>query len=151
MPPNTIALPPPVRSVERSSAADQHAALVGFGCAIAAALIMAATIAVSRLALKTDLAPADLLVLRFGLAGILFLPILVCTWPNLPHLARRAALPLSFAHGWGMAGLSIAGMAFAPAAHAAALGPGLSPLFVAILAMLVFRRCGCKLLGCPLS
>lgn len=106
----------------------------------AAALIMAMTIALSRFAIKTTLAPPDLLALRFGIGGLLFLPILVRTWRTLPSFGRGAALPLSFLHGWGMAGSSMLGLMFAPASHAAALGPGCVPFFLAIIAYATFRR-----------
>ncbi len=113
---------------------------IGLSLVAVTALIMATTIALSRFAIKTSLAPADLMALRFGIGGLLFLPILVKTWHSLPKAARKAALPISFLHGWGMAACSLMGLMYAPSSHAAALGPGCVPLFLALLGYLAFRR-----------
>lgn len=108
--------------------------------AMTSALIFASTIAFSRLAIKTTLAPVDLIALRFGIGGLLFLPFLFLAWRTLPAVARRAGLPMSFSHGWGMVGCSLIGLGFAPASHAAALGPGCVPLFIAAIAPFALGR-----------
>jgi drug/metabolite transporter (DMT)-like permease len=113
---------------------------IGVVFATFAALGLALTIAVARLAAKTPLTPADLVALRFGVGALIFLPILLRTRHSLPVAAKRAAVPLSFLHGWGMAGLSFLGVAYAPASHAAALGPGCIPVFVALLTLFFLRR-----------
>ncbi|MFO1306733.1 MAG: DMT family transporter [Burkholderiales bacterium] len=113
---------------------------VGLALVAFAALVMATTIALSRYALKGSLSTADLLAIRYGVGGVLFLPLLVRTWHTLPAFGRRAAVPLSFLHGWGMAGASLAGLAFAPASHAAALGPGCLPVFLALFGFLAYRK-----------
>ena len=110
-------------------------------CLVAfAAIVMATTIALSRYALKGTLSTADLLAIRYGVGAVLFLPLLLRTWHTLPRFAKRAAVPLSFLHGWGMAGASLLGLVFAPAAHAAALGPGCLPVFLAVFAYLAYRK-----------
>ena len=113
---------------------------LGLLLAAAAAFIMATAIAVARFGLKTDLAAPDLIALRFGVGGLIFLPILLRTWHGLPARTKRAAVPLSFAHGWGMVGCSLLGLTFAPASHAAALGPGCVPAFIALIAFLFLKR-----------
>ncbi len=116
-----------------------HATL-GLLYAAAAAFIMATAIAVARLGVKTDLAAADLIALRFGIGGLIFLPVLLRTWHSLPAVTKRATVPLSFAHGWGMVGCSLLGLTFAPASHAAALGPGTVPAFIALIAFMFLKR-----------
>lgn len=114
--------------------------IIGVVCAVAAALIFSSSVAVARLAVKTTLAPADLVALRFGIGGLLFLPVLIRTWTSLSATTRKAAFPLSFSHGWGMVGCSLFGLSLAPASHAAALGPGCVPLFIALLAPVFLGR-----------
>jgi drug/metabolite transporter (DMT)-like permease len=49
-------------------------------------------------------------------------------------------IPLTLFQGAGMAGLVICGLQFSPANHAAALGPGISPAWVAMLGFLLFAK-----------
>lgn len=130
----------PIRSGAEPRARAVADATAGLLLVAFAAIVMATTIALSRFAIKTSLAPADLLALRYGIGALIFLPILLRTWSTLPAFGRRAALPLSFLHGWGMAGLALLGLQFAPAGHAAALGPGCVPLFVAAIGFVAYGR-----------
>lgn len=113
---------------------------VGRALAVSAVLIMAATLALSRAGVTGHLGPADLLALRFGVGGLVMLPVLIAGRARLSRSLAVAAVPLSFAHGWGMAGLSLIGLQFAPASHGGALGPGCIPLWVALLGYTLYRQ-----------
>lgn len=115
-------------------------AATGLALVAFAALVMATTIALSRYALKGSLTTPDLLAIRYGVGGLLFVPLLFRTWRTLPPLARASAVPLSFLHGWGMAGASLMGLTLAPASHAAALGPGCLPVFLAVFGFVAYRK-----------
>ncbi|HEX8106547.1 MAG TPA: DMT family transporter [Kofleriaceae bacterium] len=113
---------------------------IGRALAVIAVLIMAATLAISRAGVTGHLGPADLLALRFGVGGLVMLPVLIAGRTRLSRSLAVAAVPLSFAHGWGMAGLSLIGLQFAPASHGGALGPGCIPLWVALLGYALYRH-----------
>ena len=99
--------------------------VLGSVAALAAVLITGIYPALTRLSIATNtLSPADLLLFRFGVSGLLFAPLLVLRARQIPSAQWLAAIPLSLLQGWGMAACVIFGLQFAPASHAAALGPG---------------------------
>jgi drug/metabolite transporter (DMT)-like permease len=111
---------------------------LGYGAALAAVLITAAYPALTRLSVTTTLTPADLLLFRLGISGLLFAPFLVVNARRITQADWVSALPLSFLHGWGMAGCVVFGLQFAPASHAAALGPGAIAAWVALAGFLFY-------------
>jgi drug/metabolite transporter (DMT)-like permease len=105
----------------------------GYLAALAAVLITATYPAVTRVSVTSTLTPGDLLYFRLGVSGLLFAPYLVRHRRSLTRADWRAALPLSFLHGWGMASCVVFGLSFAPASHAAALGPGAIAAWIALI------------------
>ena len=87
---------------------------------------------VSRAGLTASLKPWDLVVLRFGIGGLLLLPVLVRS--GLPKIALRDAVALAFTGGLGFAACAYAGFALAPASHGAVLLHGTLPLSTYLLA-----------------
>jgi drug/metabolite transporter (DMT)-like permease len=118
---------------------DRKAMVLGYLAALGVVLVTAAYPALTRLSVTTTLTPADILLFRLGVSGLLFVPYLV----RHAHEIRRAewlsALPLSFLHGWGMAGCVVFGLQFAPASHAAALGPGAIAAWIALIGFAAYR------------
>jgi drug/metabolite transporter (DMT)-like permease len=94
----------------------------------------------TRAGLASSATPDDLVLMRFGIGALCFLPYLILRHRSLPSHAWRAGVPLALYQGAGMAALVIFGLKHAPAAHAAALGPGASHAWIAILGLLVFSR-----------
>ncbi len=119
-----------------NAAASRHMPL-GYLAAFAAVLITSAYPALTRVSVTSTLTPGDLLVFRLGVSGLLFAPYLVRHRHELTHADWWSALPLSFLHGWGMAALVVFGLKFAPASHAAALGPGAIAAWIALLGYVV--------------
>lgn len=78
--------------------------------------------------------------LRFGVGALLFLPYLVLQSRAIRGDAWLRGIPLTLLQGAGMAALVVWGLQFAPASHAAALGPGVAPAWVALLGLLVFSK-----------
>jgi drug/metabolite transporter (DMT)-like permease len=111
---------------------------LGYLAALAAVLITAVYPALTRLSITTTLTPADLLLFRLGVSGLLFTPFLLRHAHEIPRADWLAGLPLSFLHGWGMAACVVFGLQFAPASHAAALGPGAIAAWIALVAFLAF-------------
>jgi drug/metabolite transporter (DMT)-like permease len=94
----------------------------------------------TRAGVTGSFAPQDLMLLRFGVGALLFLPYLAMQSGAISRDAWLRGVPLTLFQGAGMAALVICGLQFAPANHAAALGPGVAPAWVAVLGFLVFSR-----------
>lgn len=127
-----------MRAIMNAMAARRGMAL-GYIAAFTVVLITSAYPAVTRLGVATTLTPADLLLFRLGVSGLLFVPYLVKHAREIRTADWLSALPLSFLHGWGMAGCVIFGLQFAPASHAAALGPGAIAAWIALIGFVAYR------------
>lgn len=112
----------------------------GYGAAALAVIIAASYPVATRAGVTGSFAPQDLILLRFGVGALIFLPYLLLHSPAIHRDMWLQGLPLTLFQGAGMAGLVICGLQFAPASHAAALGPGASPAWVAALGFLVFSK-----------
>lgn len=112
----------------------------GYLAAAIAVLIWASYPVATRAGLTGAFAAEELVTLRFGVGALLFLPYLL--W-QCRHIARDVwvrGIPLTLFQGAGMGALVIGGLQFAPANHQAALGPGVSPAWVALLGFVLFAR-----------
>ena len=112
----------------------------GYLAGAVAVLIWASYPIATRAAVTGAFAPSDLVSLRFGVAALLFAPYVLLYWRRISRSVWLRGVPLTLFHGAGMAALAIVGMQLAPASHAAALGPGASPAWVALLGFLVFAQ-----------
>ncbi|KMO17850.1 DMT family transporter [Methylobacterium platani] len=83
------------------------------------------------------LGPADLVALRFGIGGLLLLPVFLLRLRGLGRAALRDGAVLFVAQGAPFALLISVALRYAPAGHGAALTPGTMPLFAALLGALV--------------
>ena len=117
--------------------------------ALAAVSIWAAWIVVARLGITTSLSPWDIAALRFGVAGLLLLPVLLRKGLARDRVGWGGLTALAVGGGAPMVLLANAGLLFAPAAHAGALFPGVMPVMVALLAAAVLheRFSGTRTLG----
>lgn len=112
----------------------------GYLAAGIAVAIWASYPVATRAGVTGAFAPYDLIALRFGVGALLFLPWIVVNFRTIGRAAWLRGLPLALFQGAGMAALVICGLQFAPASHAAALGPGVSPAWVALLGFILFAR-----------
>ena len=112
----------------------------GYAAAVVTVLIFASYPVATRAGVTGTFAPHDLLLLRFGVGALLFLPWLMLHFRAIRREAWLQGIALTLFQGVGMAGLVICGLQLAPASHAAALGPGVSPAWVALLGFLLFAR-----------
>jgi drug/metabolite transporter (DMT)-like permease len=112
----------------------------GYLAAALAVCICAAYPVATRAGVTGSFTAEELVTLRFGVGALVFLPYLV--WRlrafSREHWLRGALLALF--QGAGMGALVIGGLQFAPANHQAALGPGVSPAWVALLGFVFFAR-----------
>jgi drug/metabolite transporter (DMT)-like permease len=112
----------------------------GYCAAAIAMLIWASYPVATRAGVTGSFAPHELVALRFGVGALLFLPYLLLHFRAIRRGAWLQGIPLTLFQGAGMGALVICGLQFAPANHAAALGPGVSPAWVALLGFLLFAR-----------
>jgi drug/metabolite transporter (DMT)-like permease len=101
---------------------------------LAAVCIWASFIVVSRLGVRTTLTPWDITAIRYSVAGVLLLPYLARKGLAIDRLGWFGVLAIIVGCGAPPVLLVNAGLLFAPAAHAGALYPGVSPLIVVLLA-----------------
>ncbi len=112
----------------------------GYAAAALAVVIWASYPVATRAGLADAFAPHDLMALRFGVGAVLFLPWIVLKSGDIGRHAWIRGVPLTLFQGAGMAALVIGGLQCAPASHAAALGPGVSPAWVALLGATLFAH-----------
>ena len=117
-----------------------NAHLNGYFAAALAVLIWAAYPVATRAAVTGAFSAQELITLRFGIAALLFLPYLALHWRSIGRAAWLRGVPLTLFQGAGMGALVICGLQFAPATHQAALGPGVSPAWVALLGLVLLAR-----------
>ncbi|SAI73640.1 Predicted permease%2C DMT superfamily [Bordetella ansorpii] len=104
----------------------------GMLCAMAAVLLFSGFTLVSRMGLTTTaLTLPDLAILRFAVAGLLLLPLLMRY--RLSGLGLRQAALLAFSGGLGFALFAYLGFRLAPASHGGVLLHGTIPLFTFLL------------------
>lgn len=102
-------------------------------CGLAAVSIWAGWSAVTRLAITTNLDAWDIAALRFGVAGILLLPVVLRRGLACDRLGWRGLAVLIAGAGVPYVLLAAGGLRFAPAHDQGALNPGFMPLFVALI------------------
>ena len=117
--------------------------MTGFATALLAVAIYAAYPVATRSALGSNVPPDVLLYLRYVVGAALFLPFLASRARHLPSAAWREGLWLALFQGIAMGTLVVAGLQYAPASHAAALGPGASPAWVVLLGFVAYQRVPC--------
>lgn len=106
--------------------------MIAIACAIAVVIIFCSFTLVSRIGVRSSLAVPDVAALRFGIGGLLLLPVFLKR--GLGKLSLKQALWLTATGGIGFALSAYSGFALAPAAHAAVFLHGAIPLCAAALA-----------------
>jgi drug/metabolite transporter (DMT)-like permease len=106
----------------------------------------------TRLSMTTTLSAPDLVALRYGIGGLLLLPVLIHGARRLSPRGWREGLALALFQGAPLAMLVTVGLRFAPAGHMAALSPGLLPLFAASIGTIFLheRLSGTRICGLAL-
>jgi drug/metabolite transporter (DMT)-like permease len=111
---------------------------LGWLCAAAGVAVAAAWQLSTRKAALGQLAPFDLLILRYSVAALVLLPWLFKHgfWPRQLPVAKTLVMLTSGGLGFGL--LAIHALKLAPVAHFGALVPGTVPIFVAALCWWLF-------------
>ena len=88
--------------------------------------------AFTRLAVTETVTTPDIVLLRFGIGGLILLPVLLRMAGSMPRHAWREGLWFALLQGAPLAMLTTQGLALAPAGHLT-LSTGLMPLFTSLL------------------
>lgn len=108
---------------------------------VAAALIGGGWQVATRMATTaTHIAPADLVILRYGIPAILLAPILWRMGLVPKKVSRRGLVLIWLGAGLPFGWLAMLGTRFAPPAHMGVLMAGASPLIAAALSWLIWRE-----------
>jgi drug/metabolite transporter (DMT)-like permease len=119
----------------------RRVATTGLLLGSAAALIWGAYLALARAGVAAGLTGGDIAAIRFGVAGLLLLPWLLCHRPAaLAGVGWRRGLVLTLLPGPPFILLGVGGYAFAPLAHGAVVQPATVTLASVVLAALVLRE-----------
>ncbi len=102
--------------------------------------IWAGSFVLLRLGVRTTLNPYDVTALRFATAGLVLLPVVWRRGWALPRLGWGGVALAITGAGAPYALLVAEGLRFAPAGHAAALIPGLTAVFTAILGIWILQE-----------
>ena len=122
-------------AAERATARYARGALFG----LAAVSIWAGNIVVAGLGLRSSLTAWDITAIRFAVAGLVLLPLLMRRGLALDRLGWLGVAALVLG-GAPTVMLANAGLLFTPASHAGALFPGVMPLMVAGLAAVILKE-----------
>lgn len=109
-------------------------------CGTGAVSIWAGWIVVTRLGVTSNLTAMDIAALRFGVAGLILLPVVLRRGLAIDRLGPVGFVALAAGGGAPFVLVVGVGLLFAPAAHAGALFPGVMPLFVALLATFFLKE-----------
>lgn len=129
------------------TAAGEGSRPLGILAAVATLLIWSGFVLSTRYGLRGPVQPADMLALRFGVSGLILLPVFLRY--GFAGLRLWQVALLSLLGGIGFSSLGFAGFALAPASHAAVLLPGMLPFYTSILGALFLgeRLRGLRLVG----
>jgi drug/metabolite transporter (DMT)-like permease len=113
---------------------------LGAAFGTAAALIWAGWMVVTRVGVSGALGPFDLAALRFGIAGLVLVPVLARHRGAIGRVPPLLLLAMVVGAGAPFAVIGASGLRFASAGSAGALIPGVLPLFVALLSMALLKE-----------
>jgi len=112
--------------------------LLGALCAVVTITIWAGWLVVMRVGMASHLAVVDLIALRFAVAGIIMVPVVMRRGWALDQLGWTGFAAIVIGGG---ATLTVgAGLAFAPVANASAFTQGVLPLTTAVMAVIVLKE-----------
>ncbi len=124
-----------------TEAAARKRVRLGIAVGIAMAFGAASSFSVARGGILHGVHPEDITLLRFAVAGLIFLPFVL--WRGIGNLAGIGwgrGLILALTAGPTAAFLQVGGFAFAPLAHGAVLVPMSVTVFCSILAVVVLKE-----------
>ena len=114
--------------------------LLGALCAVVTVTIWAGWLVVMRVGMASHLDVVDLIALRFAIAGIVMVPVLMRRGWALDRLTWTGFAAIVIGGGAAYTLTVGAGLAFAPVAYASAFTQGVLPLTTAVMAVIVLKE-----------
>jgi drug/metabolite transporter (DMT)-like permease len=111
-------------------------ATLGVGAGFAVMVLFAGMLVVSRFGATSSLTVYDMAGLRFGIAGLCTVPVILAMW--WPRLELWKMLVIAATSGAPFALFLFGGMSYAPVAHGAIVINGAMPVLAALLAWVAF-------------
>ncbi|WP_316013062.1 DMT family transporter [Roseobacter sp. HKCCA0434] len=128
-PTSPATLPPSVRPA--------HDRLLAWGAVAITLVIWASFLVVTRAAARAELSPADVGLLRFAPAALLFAPVWLRRSPLPPGARPVEIVTIALTGGFAFVGLLSWGLQYAPVADSGVFAPSMLPLYVALLSFLL--------------
>ena len=114
--------------------------LLGALCAVVTITIWAGWLVVMRVGMASHLAVVDLIALRFAVAGVVMVPVVMRRGWALDQLGWTGFAAIVIGGGAAYTLTVGAGLAFAPVAYASAFTQGVLPLTTAVMAVIVLKE-----------
>jgi drug/metabolite transporter (DMT)-like permease len=134
------AVAPAAKPAELAGGQGVRNTTIGVLFGLATAVVWAGWAVATRFAMKTTLAPHDVTFLRYSVSCIVLLPVLFRNGFALKQIGVARLVVMVVGAGAPFMLLTSTGMRFAPASHVATLMIGAMPLFVALMAAVLFRQ-----------
>jgi drug/metabolite transporter (DMT)-like permease len=99
----------------------EHSTLKGVACVLFSVLIWSGWMVVSRYSMKGSLTAYDIAAIRFGVAGLLLLPVAIKRGLAVGPYGLKGGLLLALLIGAPYTNIAVAGMKYAPASHASTI------------------------------
>ena len=112
--------------------------IIGIVCALAVVVLWSSFLVLSRYGVSGVLTPFDLAALRFGVSGIIMLPVLIRNGFGGLKSGQVAAITLSAGPAFAL--FAYVGFSLAPTAHGGVLITGMLPLFTTLFAVLMIQE-----------
>ncbi|WCN11710.1 EamA family transporter [Marinomonas mediterranea] len=113
---------------------------LGIMASIFTTLIWGVFFIAMRAGATSALTSFDLAILRFGLAAILLFPFVIKDWQKIKATPKTLLLGILVGAGVPFFYLCSFGAAYAPASHSGLIITGTFPLFVAVIAVVIFKE-----------
>ncbi|MFY0664645.1 MAG: DMT family transporter [Natronospirillum sp.] len=120
--------------------ADPTQRLLGYLAALATVLIWSGYFLSLRQGALSPLGTLELTLFRFGVPGLILLPLFIKRWAAIKAVAPIWLVGIAMGAGLPFFIISAIGMGLAPVAHGSTLIPGTAPLFVTGLAVCLFHQ-----------
>lgn len=129
-----------VATSETINSAAKSDTIRGLIWGLSGVLVWSGSFVLTRFGFQTALLPSDIIALRFGVAGLVLLPVVLAKGFGFRQLGALGFVLLVAGAGFPYALLTAFGLQFAPASHAAALIPGLMTAMVAIFGVFLLHE-----------
>ncbi len=124
-----------------SATSDTKRFVLGAACAVGTVTIWAGWLVLMRFSVQAStLTVPDLAAIRFAVAGVILLPVVMRRGLALDRLGWIGLLAIAAGGGAAYSLVVSAGLIFAPVSHASALTQGVLPLTIALLAAIVLKE-----------